>query len=76
MNHGIWSHHFTANRREKLEMVTNFISLVSKITADGDYRHELSLLLFGRKVTTNLDSILMYTCGGFILIFGKTNTIM
>ena len=43
---------------ETMGTVTDFISLVSKITADGDYRHELSLLLFGRKVTTNLDSIL------------------
>ena len=43
---------------ETMGTVTDFISLVSKITADGDYRHSLSLLLFGRKVTTNLDSIL------------------
>ena len=40
------------------ETVADFIFRGSKITADGDYRHELSLLLFGRKVTTNLDSIL------------------
>ena len=30
----------------------------SKITADGDYRHEIKSLLLGRKVMTNLDSIL------------------
>ena len=59
MNHGIWSHHFTANRREKLEMVTNFISLVSKITADGDCSHEMKrCLLFGRKAITDLERIL------------------
>ena len=59
MSHGIWSHHFTANRREKLEMVTNFIFLGSEIIADGDCSHEIKrCLLFGRKAVTNLDSIL------------------
>ena len=44
---------------ETMETVTNFISLGSKITADGDYSHEIKRhLLFGRKVMTNLDSIL------------------
>ena len=43
---------------ETVETATDFIFLGTKITADGDYRHELSLLLFGRKVTPNLDSIL------------------
>ena len=39
--------------------VTDFIFLGSKITADGDYRHEIKIrLLLGRKVMTNLDSIL------------------
>ena len=39
--------------------VTDFIFLGSKITADGDCRHETKRhLLFGRKVMTNLDSIL------------------
>ena len=38
---------------------TDFISLGSKITADGDCSHELKRhLLLGRKVMTNLDSIL------------------
>ena len=37
----------------------NFISLVSKITADGDYSHEIKRhLLLGRKSMANLDSIL------------------
>ena len=37
----------------------NFISLVSKITADGDYSHEIKRhLLLGRKVMTSLDNIL------------------
>ena len=42
-----------------MEMVTDFIFLDSKITADGDCSHEIkSLLLLGRKAMTNLDSIL------------------
>ena len=44
---------------ETKETVTNFILGVSKITADGDYSHEIRRrLLFGRKVMTNLDRIL------------------
>ena len=44
---------------ETMESVTDFIFLGSKITADGDCSHEIkSRLLFGRKGTTNLDSIL------------------
>ena len=44
---------------ETVEAMTDFISLGSKITADGDYSHEIKRhLLFGRKVLTNLDSIL------------------
>ena len=43
----------------KLETVTDFIFLVSKITADGDYSHEIKrCLLFGRKVIINLGSII------------------
>ena len=42
-----------------METVTNFIFLGSKITADGDCSHEIKrCLLLGRKVMTNLDSIL------------------
>ena len=42
-----------------VETVADFIFLGSKITADGDCRHEIKgHLLLGRKVTTNLDSIL------------------
>ena len=42
-----------------VEIVTNFIFLGSKITADGDFSHEITRhLLLGRKVMTNLDSIL------------------
>ena len=41
------------------ETVADFIFLGSKITADGDCRHEIKICLFlGRKVITNLDSIL------------------
>ena len=44
---------------ETVETVTDFIILGSKITADGDYSHEIKgCLLLGRKVMTNLDSIL------------------
>ena len=44
---------------ETMETVTNFIFLGSKITADGDYSHEIKRhLLLGRKAMTNLDSIL------------------
>ena len=42
-----------------METVSDFIFLGSKITADGDCSHEIkSRLLLGRKVVTNLDSIL------------------
>ena len=44
---------------EKVETVADFILLGSKITADGDCSHEIKRrLLLGRKVMTNLDSIL------------------
>ena len=44
---------------QAMETVTNFIFLGSKITADGDSSHEIKRhLLLGRKVMTNLDSIL------------------
>ena len=44
---------------ETVETVTDFIFLGSKMTADGDYSHEVKrCLLLGRKIMTNLDSIL------------------
>ena len=44
---------------ETVETVTDFISLGSKITEDGDCSHEIKRhLLLGRKVMTNLDNIL------------------
>ena len=44
---------------ETVETVSDFIFLGSKITADGDCSHEIKRrLLLGRKVMTNLDSIL------------------
>ena len=53
-DHGIWSHHFMANR-----WGNRLSSLCSKITADGDCSHEIKrCLLLGRKVMTNLDNIL------------------
>jgi len=44
---------------ETMETVTDFLFLGSKITADGDYSHEIQRhLLLGRKVMTKLDNIL------------------
>ena len=44
---------------ETVETVSDFIFLGSKITVDGDFRYEIKRrLLLGRKVMTNLDSIL------------------
>ena len=52
----MWSHHFMANR---WETVADFTFMGSKITADGDCSHEIKRhLLVGKKVMTNLDSIL------------------
>ena len=43
---------------ESVETVSDFFFLGSKITADGDYSHEIKRrLLLGRKLRTNLDSI-------------------
>ena len=44
---------------ETMETVTDFVFLGSKITADGDFSHEIKrCLLLGRKAMTNLDSML------------------
>ena len=67
---------------ETVETVSDFILGGSKITADDDSSHKIKgRLLFGRKAVTNLDSILksrehVYTCGRFMLMYGKTNTIL
>ena len=48
-----------ANRWKAMETLTDFIFLVSKMTADGDCSHEIKRhLLLGRKVMMSLDSIL------------------
>ena len=44
--------------QEKVEAVTDFLFLGSKITVNGDCSHEIRLLLHGRKAMTNLDSVL------------------
>ena len=45
---------------ETMQTVTDFIFLGSKITADGDFRHEIKThLLLGRKAMTNLDITLL-----------------
>ena len=52
---------------ETVDTVADFIFLGSKITADGDCSHEIKRrLLLGRKIMTNLDSIM----------YGKTTTIL
>ena len=57
-DHGIWSHHFMANR-ETIKTVTDFVFLGSKIMADSNCSYEIKRhLLLGRKAMTNLDSIL------------------
>ena len=67
---------------ETVETVSDFILGGSKITADDDCSHKIKGRLFlGRKAVTNLDSILksrehVYTCGRFMLMYGKTNTIL
>ena len=51
---------------QTVETVTDFISLGSKITADGDYSHAIKRrLLLGRKAMANLDSILFI----YLLLF-------
>ena len=48
-----------ANRGEKVEVVTDFLFLGSKITEHGNYSHEvIRRLLLSRKALTNLDSVL------------------
>ena len=44
---------------EKVEIVTYFLFLGSKIIVDGDCSHEIRRLLLGRKAMTNLDSLLI-----------------
>ena len=57
-DHGIWSHHFMANRWGNSGNSEKFIFFLgSKITADGDCSHEIKRpLLLGRKVMSNIDS--------------------
>ena len=57
--HDTHSHHFMAIKREKVEAVTDFIFLVSKITADSYWSHAIKkCLLLGKKAMTNLDSLI------------------
>ena len=58
-DHGIWSQHFMANRWKNSTNSGRLYFGGSKITAHGDCSHEIKKhLLLGRKVMTNLDSIL------------------
>ena len=55
----IWSHHFMGNRWGNSGNSVRLYFFGSKITADGDCSHEIKrCFLLGRKVMTNLDSIL------------------
>ena len=57
-DHGIRSHHFIGNRWGNSGNSVRLYFLGSKITADGDFSHEIKRrLLLGIKVMTNLDSI-------------------
>ena len=59
LDHGIWSHHFMANRWGNNGNSDRLYFGGSKITADGDYSHEIKRrLLLGRKFKTNLDNML------------------
>ena len=54
-DHGIWSHHFMANRWGNNGNGEKLYFWGSKITADGDFSHEIKRrLLLGRKVMANL----------------------
>ena len=58
-DHCIWSHHSWQIYGEKVETMTDFIFLDSKITLDSDYIHKIKrCLLLGRKAMANLDSVL------------------
>ena len=58
-DHGIWSHHFMANRWRNNGNSDRLYFLGSKVTADGDCSYEIKRHLFlRRKAMTNLDSIL------------------
>ena len=58
-DHGNWFHHFMANRYRKSGNNADFIFLGSKITVNGDCNQKIKrCLLLGKKVMTNLDSVL------------------
>ena len=58
-DHGIWSHHFIGNRWRNSGNSDRLYFSGVQITADGDCSHEIKRnLLLGRKIMTNLDSIL------------------
>ena len=58
-DHGVYSYHFTQIDRKKVETVSDFIFLGSKITADRDCSHEIKRrLLLRRQAMTNRDSVL------------------
>ena len=58
-DHGIWPHIPRQIEGEKVEVVTNFLFLGSKITVDGNCSPEIRRqLLLGTKAVINLDSVL------------------
>ena len=63
-----------ANKWEKVEIVTDFLFLGSRITVDADYCHEIKRhLLLGRKAKTNLDRrdilLLIKVCVVQVMVF-------
>ena len=64
------------NKREKMEAATDFIFLGSKITVDIDCSHEIKrYLLLGRKVMTNLDSVLKTSLKRDIILLTKVHIV-
>ena len=58
VDHGIWVHHFKANRWRKRGSSNRLYFLEFQTTADGDCSHEIKRYLFLGKAMRNLDSIL------------------
>ena len=59
LSYSIQSHHCMANGWGKVEAVTEFLFLGSKIAMDDDHRHEIKRhFLLGKKAMTNVDNIL------------------
>ena len=77
-DHGIWSHHFMANRWGNSGNNVRLFFCGFKFTADGDCSHEIKrCLILGRKVMTSLDNILksrvtIYSLDALLFLFGTS----